>query len=94
MMMVLFSALVASGFGAVGNHRLKIHSSLIIDFQAFRSLNKYNRQPQMSEYTEVEQPFLQQLQSLGWQIIDQGQGIPQCRPDCLYGYAIAYRSAW
>jgi type I restriction enzyme, R subunit len=31
----------------------------------------------MSEYTEVEQPFLQQLQSLGWQIIDQGQGIPQ-----------------
>jgi type I restriction enzyme, R subunit len=31
----------------------------------------------MSEYTEVEQPFLQQLQTLGWQIIDQGQGIPQ-----------------
>jgi type I restriction enzyme, R subunit len=30
----------------------------------------------MSEYTEVEQPFLQQLQSLGWQIIDQGPEIP------------------
>ncbi len=31
----------------------------------------------MSEYTEVERPFLQQLQTLGWQIIDRGQGIPQ-----------------
>jgi len=31
----------------------------------------------MSEYTEVEQPFLQQLAQQGWQIIDQGQGIPQ-----------------
>jgi type I restriction enzyme, R subunit len=31
----------------------------------------------MSEYTEIEQPFLEQLQRLGWQIIDQGQGIPQ-----------------
>ncbi|MEQ8542233.1 MAG: HsdR family type I site-specific deoxyribonuclease [Coleofasciculus sp. D1-CHI-01] len=30
----------------------------------------------MSEYTEVEQPFLQQLQALGWQIIDQGAQIP------------------
>ncbi|MEO0012812.1 MAG: hypothetical protein RLZZ535_1201, partial [Cyanobacteriota bacterium] len=30
----------------------------------------------MSEYTEVEQPFLQQLQTLGWNIIDQGEGIP------------------
>lgn len=30
----------------------------------------------MSEYTEVEQPFLQQLQLLGWTIIDQGQDIP------------------
>jgi len=30
----------------------------------------------MSEYSEVEQPFLQQLQSLGWQVIDQGQEIP------------------
>lgn len=30
----------------------------------------------MSEYTEVEQPFLHQLQSLGWDVIDQGQDIP------------------
>lgn len=30
----------------------------------------------MSEYTEVEQPFLAQLQSLGWHVIDQGQEIP------------------
>jgi len=30
----------------------------------------------VSEYTEVEQPFLHQLQSLGWEIIDQGQEIP------------------
>ncbi len=30
----------------------------------------------MSEYTEVEQPFLQQLASLGWDVIDQGQEIP------------------
>ena len=30
----------------------------------------------MSEYTEVEQPFLQQLASLGWEIIDQGADIP------------------
>jgi type I restriction enzyme R subunit len=31
----------------------------------------------MSEYTEVEQPFLNQLATLGWSIIDQGQGIPE-----------------
>ncbi|RLJ20416.1 type I restriction endonuclease subunit R [bacterium endosymbiont of Escarpia laminata] len=30
----------------------------------------------MSEYKEVEQPFLQQLQGLGWEIIDQGPDIP------------------
>jgi len=30
----------------------------------------------MSEYTEVEQPFLQKLQALGWKVIDQGQEIP------------------
>jgi|GEM_PF-1796328 len=30
----------------------------------------------MSEYTEVEQPFLPQLAALGWEIIDQGQDIP------------------
>ncbi|WP_068545916.1 type I restriction endonuclease subunit R [Thalassotalea crassostreae] len=31
----------------------------------------------MSEYTEVEQPFLQQLAELDWTSIDQGEGIPQ-----------------
>jgi type I restriction enzyme, R subunit len=30
----------------------------------------------MSEYTEVERPFLHQLQDLGWEIIDQGPSIP------------------
>ncbi|WP_218132856.1 hypothetical protein [Nitrosomonas halophila] len=30
----------------------------------------------MSEYTEVEQPFQQQLKALGWEVIDQGQDIP------------------
>ncbi len=30
----------------------------------------------MTEYTEVEQPFLQQLKTLDWNIIDQGVGIP------------------
>jgi type I restriction enzyme, R subunit len=31
----------------------------------------------MSEYTEIEQPFLEQLTSLGWMSIDQGSDIPQ-----------------
>jgi len=31
----------------------------------------------MSEYTEVEQPFLEQLSKLGWTSIDQGSDIPQ-----------------
>lgn len=30
----------------------------------------------MSEYTEVEQPFLAQLNTLGWETIDQGAGVP------------------
>ncbi len=30
----------------------------------------------MSEYTEVEQPFLKQLQELGWTTVDQGPEIP------------------
>lgn len=30
----------------------------------------------MSEYSEVEQPFLQSLSALGWTAIDQGQGVP------------------
>lgn len=31
----------------------------------------------MSEYTSVEKPFLDKLAALGWQVINQGQGIPQ-----------------
>lgn len=31
----------------------------------------------MSEYSEVEQPFLQQLAELGWISVDQGSDIPQ-----------------
>jgi type I restriction enzyme R subunit len=31
----------------------------------------------VSEYTEVERPFLQQLAELGWTVIDQGTGVPQ-----------------
>ncbi|MCH4878889.1 type I restriction endonuclease subunit R [Pseudomonas sp. TMW22090] len=31
----------------------------------------------MSEYTEVERPFLQQLAEEGWAVIDQGTGVPQ-----------------
>ncbi len=30
----------------------------------------------MSEYLHVEKPFLDQLGALGWQVTDQGQGIP------------------
>lgn len=30
----------------------------------------------MSEYSEVEQPFLRNLEALGWSVIDQGQGVP------------------
>ena len=36
-----------------------------------------NRQRGVSEYTEVEQPFLQQLAAQGWSVIDQGTGVPQ-----------------
>ena len=31
----------------------------------------------MAEYLNVEKPFLDKLRQLGWQVIDQGQGIPQ-----------------
>ena len=31
----------------------------------------------MSEYSYVEKPFLDQLTALGWDVIDQGLGIPQ-----------------
>ena len=30
----------------------------------------------MSEYTHVEKPFLDQLATLEWTVIDQGPGIP------------------
>ena len=52
----------------------------------------------MSEYTEVEQPFLQQLQALGWDVIDQGQDIPSdpsksLRPDFDIGCYPRYLTA-
>ena len=31
----------------------------------------------MSEYTNVEKPFLEKLNQLGWEVIEQGFGIPQ-----------------
>jgi type I restriction enzyme R subunit len=31
----------------------------------------------MSEYRFVEKPFLIQLHALGWEVIDQGEGIPK-----------------
>ena len=31
----------------------------------------------MAEYINVEKPFLEKLKQLGWQVIDQGIGIPQ-----------------
>jgi type I restriction enzyme R subunit len=31
----------------------------------------------MAEYTNIEKPFLDKLQLLGWKVINQGQGIPQ-----------------
>lgn len=31
----------------------------------------------MSEYTEVERPLLKQLETLGWKVIDQGEGVPE-----------------
>ena len=39
----------------------------------------------MSEYTEVEQPFLQQLAAQGWTVIDQGSGVPQDAATSLRG---------
>ena len=40
----------------------------------------------MSEYTEVEQPFLRQLGELGWTMIDQGVGVPQDAAPSLRGH--------
>ena len=37
----------------------------------------------MSEYTEVERPFLQQLAALGWTVVDQGAGVPQAATPSL-----------
>ena len=34
----------------------------------------------MAEYINIEKPFLDKLQQLGWKVINQGQGIPQ-EPD-------------
>lgn len=31
----------------------------------------------MAEYIKVEKPFLDKLRQLGWQVIDQGIGVPQ-----------------
>ena len=31
----------------------------------------------MAEYINVEKPFLDKLRQLGWQVIDQGLGVPQ-----------------
>ena len=42
----------------------------------------------MSEYTEVEQPFLQQLAAQGWTVIDQGTGVPQ---DATLGLRDSFR---
>ena len=39
----------------------------------------------MSEYTEVERPFLDQLAALGWTVIDQGAGVPQNAAPSLRG---------
>lgn len=41
----------------------------------------------MSEYSEVEKPFLSQLAGLGWTVIDQGTGIPQdARPSLRHHF--------
>lgn len=31
----------------------------------------------MSEYRFVERPFLTQLEALGWDVVDLGEGIPK-----------------
>ena len=40
----------------------------------------------MSEYSEVERPFLEQLAGLGWTVIDQGAGVPQDAAPSLRGH--------
>lgn len=40
------------------------------------SKNKTNKKSNriMSEYTNVEHPFLEKLREIGWQVIDKGSG--------------------
>lgn len=45
----------------------------------------------MSEYTEVEQPFLQQLAAQGWTVIDQGPQLPQ---DAAPSLRTSFRAWW
>jgi len=40
----------------------------------------------MSEYTEVERPFLEQLAAQGWTVIDQGGGVPREAAPSLRGH--------
>ena len=39
----------------------------------------------MSEYSEVERPFLDQLAAQGWTVIDQGAGVPREAASSLRG---------
>ena len=45
----------------------------------------------MSEYTEVEQPFLAQLAAQGWTVVDQGTQLPQ---DAAPSLRSSFRSWW
>lgn len=45
----------------------------------------------MSEYSEVEQPFLQQLAAQGWNVIDQGPQLPQ---DAAPSLRPGFRTWW
>lgn len=38
-------------------------------------MTKVSRAKKMSEYTFVEKPLLNQLASMDWQVIDQGEGV-------------------
>src|SRR3954453_12243144 len=43
--------------------------------------SKHRRSDPMSEYLHVEKPFLDQLKTLGWTVIDQGQGFIPSDPE-------------
>ena len=47
----------------------------------------------MSEYCFVEKPFLTQLQALGWEVIDQGEGIPK-DPMSSHRFSRSHAPAW